>query len=204
MLEDVVIKFFGDFGVWVVVLVSSMLPLIELHGAVPLGIAQEIWGSGAMSIVGASLVAFIGSTLVGILLILLLTPILKLLKKNKKLAKIANSIEKLFNEKLCGLKGSESRKMLLLTLLIALPVPLFGIWTGAGILVFLGVKKWKSILCLTLGNLASAVLMALLCWLFYELIPFLLICMVIIIILMALWYVCLGIYALCHKHKKVV
>ena len=204
MFEETVIKFFGDFGVWVVVLISSMLPIIELRGAVPLGVAQEIWGNGAMSVWGATLVAFIGSCLVGILLIFLLSPVLKLLKKNKKLKKLALSVETVFNEKLGGIKGSEKRKLFLITLFIALPIPLFGIWTGAGLLAFLGIKKWKSIICLCVGNAISAIFIGLLCWLFLELIPLVLLCFAIMIILVLLWYVILGVYNFFAGRKKPV
>lgn len=201
MFEEQIISIFGGFGVWAVVFVCSALPLIEARIAIPLGCATTIWGSGAMSVWGATLVAFIGSTVVGVLIVLLLTPTMRLLKRSKKLNKLVVGIENFFQQKLVSTNGKSKKKtIILLTTLIALPIPLMGMYSGAGVCAFLKLKWWQSVLCVVAGNLIGCILIALLCSLLYEFIPMLLSMMIILLVLVLIYSIISWIFGL--KFKK--
>jgi uncharacterized membrane protein len=52
---------------------------------------------------------------------------------------------------------------LALTLFAAVPLPMFGTWTGAPIAVVFGMNFWRSLVCLFLGACIQAALVALAC-----------------------------------------
>lgn len=202
MLEEQIISFFGDFGVWVVVFVCACMPVIETRIAIPLGCATAVWGSGAMSVWGSTLVAFIGSTLVGILIVLIFPLVMKMLRKNKKMNNLSVKIESFFEQKFkTQNKKSSFKTLLFLTIFIALPVPLLGMYSGAGLCVFLKLKRWQSILALTVGNLINCILLALVCVIFYEFIPMLLTIMIIMLVLVAFWQMINFVYTKVQKKK---
>jgi len=193
MFEEQIITTFGDWSTWAVVFICAFLPIIEARVAIPLGCATAVWGSGAMSIFGASAIAFIASSLAGILIVLTLSPIMKKLRKKKKRKYLANKIETFFNNKINKLSKNKKRStfktILFLIIFIALPLPLMGVYSGAGIGVFLKLKWWQSFLAITVGNAISCLLIALTCWILYPFIPLLLTCLIIIILLIITWYI---------------
>ena len=66
----------------------SMLPVIEIHGALPLAMSTTFWGSGALSPVGAFFACLIGGTIVCFIAVLIFLPFRKLLEKIKICKKI--------------------------------------------------------------------------------------------------------------------
>jgi len=192
MFEEQIITTFGDWGTWAVVFICAFLPIIEARIAIPLGCATAIWGSGAMSIFGASAIAFVASSLAGFFIVLTLSPVMKQLRKKKKRKYLANKIETFFNNKISKLsknkKLSTFKTILFLIIFIALPLPLMGVYSGAGIGVFLKLKWWHNFLAIAVGNAISCLLIALTCWILYPFIPLLLTCLIIILVLMGCWY----------------
>ncbi len=205
MLEEQIVSIFGGFGAFVVVFICACLPIVETKVAIPLGCSTAVWGSLAMNVWASALVAFLASTLVGILIVLTLSPVLKILKKNKKFSKIAFKVEDFFESKLRGKKDSKVKAFWFLITFIALPMPLLGIYSGAGLCVFLKLKWWQSLIAVVVGNLINCILVALICVLLYEFIPLILTIFVILIILATLWKIIDAIYGRCLKksHKTI-
>lgn len=205
MFEEQIISTFGQWGVWAVVFVCALLPVIEARVAIPLGCATAVWGGGAMSVLGSSLVAFTASTIAGLLIIITLSPIMKKLRKGKKGKKIVGTIENFFADKVLRFskkkKHSSFKSMLWLTVFIALPVPLMGVYTGAGIGVFLKLKWWQNFLSIAVGNAFSCALIGLTCWVLYPFIPLLLTCLIIIVSLVIIWYLISLFWNLDYKRK---
>ena len=79
---------------YVATLFVSMFPLIELKGAIPIG--TGLFGLGLWETAG---IAYLGSTVISILIFFLLIPIFNLLKKIGFVRKIIEKIEMIFEEK---------------------------------------------------------------------------------------------------------
>ena len=166
-ITDAVINFLQSITdrSYLIVLLAAMIPLIELKGAIPVGVSlgMNIWQSAGF--------AYLGSTLVVIPVFFLLIPIFALLKKipfvrsfiNKLEAMLKGKAEKMA-EKSKGNAEEVTRRMLMIGLFIfvAIPLPVTGVWTGTAIAVFLGMRFRDSILPLALGNLVAGTLVTLL------------------------------------------
>ena len=59
-------------------------------------------------------------------------------------------------------------KLLGVFLFVAVPLPLTGVWTGTAIAVFLGLKKWQTILAAFAGNTVAGVIILLVSEVFFE------------------------------------
>ena len=150
---------------WLIVFLSAMIPLIELKGAIPVGVSlgMNIWQSAGIS--------YLGSTLVVIPIFFLLIPIFALLKKIPFIKVFISKLEAMLKgkaEKMAkkseGNAENVARRILMIGLFIfvSIPLPVTGVWTGTAIAVFLGMKFKDSILPLALGNLVAGALITLL------------------------------------------
>lgn len=63
---------------------------------------------------------------------------------------------------------SLKRKLFIVYLFVALPLPLTGVWTGTALAVFLGLKFRYALPCIALGNLTAGVIISVLAELFYK------------------------------------
>ncbi len=148
-------------------LVMSLIPLIELKGAIVY--AQ----SAGIGVVLSLLLAWVGSTVISIPFFWLLRPILNLLKRIKFVKKFALKLEGYFEKKSIDALEKEQTKQkkkrsadfikaLSVFIFVAIPLPMTGVWTGTAIAVFLNLKFKKSILPIALGNLVAGILISLL------------------------------------------
>ncbi|MDE6276396.1 MAG: small multi-drug export protein [Clostridia bacterium] len=148
----------------------SMIPIVELRGAIPAAITM-----GLKPLVAFAL-AWAGSALVSPILLLILRPVLNWMKKYKIFASLAQAVEDGFkgkamkvigkeaNSQLTGeeLKKLERKKMLGVYLFVAFPIPLTGVWTGSAIATFIDIPFWKAMLMVWLGNLTAGAIVTLL------------------------------------------
>lgn len=152
----------------VITIIISMFPLIELKGAIPIGILM------GENLVTSATLAYIGSTSISLLLFFFLIPIFNLLKKIKFIKKVVDKIEAMLKQKAEKLASKNDSadvtkyKMLSLALFIfvAVPFPVTGVWTGTAIAVFLNLPFKYSVLPLILGNLVAGILITLLTLIF--------------------------------------
>ena len=134
------------------VLFISMVPVIELRGAIPVGFALglPIWLCFILAVVGNFLpVPFI---------LLFIRKILSWMKTVKHLDKIALWLEKKaqkHSDKV--MKGVASG----LFLFVAIPLPGTGAWTGALVASLFNFPKLKSLLAITIGVLGCGILVSL-------------------------------------------
>lgn len=180
------------------VLIISAFPLIELKGAIPIGLKAgiDLWQS--------ALLGYFGSTLVAIPLFFLLIPIFNLLKKIKFIKKLVQKIEGVFYNKARKLaenahkkrKGEtniskeesdiQTKKVLQKALLIfvAVPFPVTGIWTGTAMAVFLNFDFKRAISAIALGNLIAGSIITLLTYFFSAYVDLIITVLLIIAIIM--------------------
>lgn len=129
------------------VFVLSMLPVIELRGAIPVGFAFkfELWETLLLSIVG--------NILIIPFIILLFARIMLLMKKFSFTRKIALSIESRTQRKS---QKVENLIFFGLMMFVAIPLPGTGAWTASMIAGLLQIKIRKAFIPIALGVLIAA------------------------------------------------
>ncbi len=153
---------FGD-NVILGTILLSIIPLIELRGAIPFATSPALWGELALSPWNALLWALLGSTLVVPLLAAVFLPIIRWLKSTKAFAKLANWIEKYFLTKGKNVTSVDStnaakkywKKMLLIFLFVAVPLPLTGVYTGTCIALLSGMDYLSTCIAVMTGNVIA-------------------------------------------------
>ena len=133
-------------------LFTAMLPILEIRGAIPVGVAAGLdpWTAFA--------VGFIGNMIPVPFLILLTRRILNLMKKHNILTRFTSWLEH---------KGSEKAKQVQmysfwgLFILVAIPLPGTGAWTGALVASLCGLPKRYAIPTILLGVMTAGVIMSL-------------------------------------------
>lgn len=136
-----------------IVVFTGMLPVLELRGAIPLGISMGMnpWHAAVLGIIGATIpVPFI---------LLLLRPILFSFEKSKWGTKISIWIKKHITGQ--NTKIGRYRKIGLF-IFVAIPLPTTGAWTGAGFAALMDMKIIDSLLYIFLGNCCAAIIMMIL------------------------------------------
>ncbi len=139
------------FANYVYVLIISMLPIIELRGAIPVAFAL------GLPPVPSFLVAIVGNLIPIPFILLLIRKVCEWMKTINGLKKIPLYLEakvKKNKEKVTkyGKLG--------LFLFVAIPLPGTGAWTGALIASFLNFKFKDSIIAITAGVLTAGLIMA--------------------------------------------
>ena len=156
---------------YLIVFLVSMIPLIELKGAIPIGAKL------GLGLVESSALAYLGSTVIVLCVFFLIKYVFNLLKKIGFIKKLVLKIEYVINKKAQKLaKGSDGKaeevknKIIFWGLLtfVAIPLPLTGVWTGTAIAVFLNMRFLPSAIALCVGNLISGAIITLLTFLFKE------------------------------------
>lgn len=134
------------------VFLISMVPVVELRGAIPIGVAMGLdpWLTFAVAVIGNCLpVPFI---------LLFIRAILRWMKTTKHLAGIANWLE--------AKAEKNSGKVLKyatfgLFLFVAIPFPGTGAWTGSLIAALFDMRRRYAIPSVFLGVIAAGVVMTL-------------------------------------------
>ncbi len=138
------------------VFLTSMLPIIELRGALPMAInlLHIAWPK-------AFLISFIGNLIPVPFILLLLGPVVSILSKIKPLG---NFFQWLFERtRRKGSKVIEKYEEIGLLAFVAIPLPGTGAWTGALIAFLFGLDFKKSALVITIGVFIAGVIVTCLC-----------------------------------------
>ena len=149
------------------ILVVSTLPVIELRGAIPLAICgYDIAWYVALPI------CFLGNLIPVPFIILFLGPIANLIGKVAILKKITDKVFERTRRKSNAIERSE---MLGLVLLVAIPLPGTGAWTGSIAAFLVGMPLRKAFPPIMLGVLIAGIIVTILSvlglevwWLFFD------------------------------------
>lgn len=135
------------------VICTAMVPIIELRGAIPIGVGM------GLSPVHAAVLGVIGSSIPVPFILFFLRPILNLFYRTSFGTKIANYITRHITS-----KDSKIKKYRFwgLYLFVAVPLPTTGAWTGSGAAVLMDMRIRDAMLAIFLGNCTAAVIMMLL------------------------------------------
>jgi uncharacterized membrane protein len=154
-MKEIIADFFLEtVGKELCVFFCSMLPIIELRGAIPLGAAFGLpWWQNY-------LIAVAGNMLPIPIILLFVKSVLNWMAKCR--VKLFNKIANKMFEKAEKNRGKiEKYAFWGLTLFVAIPLPATGAWTGTLVAALFDMKFWKSILAALIGVLIAGVVMTL-------------------------------------------
>ena len=154
MVEAIEHFFLETVGEELCVFFCSMIPIIELRGAIPLGAGLGLpwWQSFFLSVVGN----------------MLPVPIILLFVK-KVLAFMAASKIKFFNKVATFVyaKAEKNRAKIEkysfwgVAIFVGIPLPMTGAWTGTLVASIIDMKFWKAVLSALIGVLGAGVIITL-------------------------------------------
>ncbi len=177
MIGEYIKILFGN-NVALAVILMSMIPLIEIKGAIPFGVSVYLWGEYSLSTWQSFILSILGGIIITTLLVIIFRPIYSKLKSKKFFKKIidfftsdinktANRINE--NEKEIELKDNRKsfiKKMFAIILFVAIPVPGTGVYTGTVLAILLKFNIWQTILFVTIGNIITGIIITTICVVF--------------------------------------
>jgi uncharacterized membrane protein len=152
MVEAIQTFFLETVGKELCVFFCSMIPIIELRGAIPLGFALGLpwWQSYALSVLGNMLpVPFI---------LLLIKGMIGWMSRSKInfFNKVANFLLRKVEKKRDKI---EKYSFWGVALFVGVPLPVTGAWTGSLVAAMIDMKFWKALLSAFIGVLIAGVIM---------------------------------------------
>lgn len=154
-MGEIIKEFFLEIvGKELCVFFCSMLPVIELRGAIPMAFALGLpWWQ-------AYLISVLGNLLPVPFILLLINLVIKWMSSSKVtfFNKIANFLLKKVEK---NRERIEKYSFWGLFLFVAIPLPMTGAWTGSLVAAVVGVKPLKAFLSALLGVLLAGVIVTL-------------------------------------------
>ena len=141
-------------GEFVMTMLVSMLPVVELRGGIPFGAAM------GLSVPLAALASVIGNMLPIPVLIMFTSRVFQWLKR--KIPKLNKIIVALENRAESKRSMVEKYRFWGLLILVAIPLPGTGAWTGALVAAVMGMNLKKSLPAIFFGVIAAAIIVSLL------------------------------------------
>lgn len=132
-----------------------MVPLIEQRGAIPVGILGYNFNPWLVA-----LVSLVGSFIPAPFIYFFFNKILDWMKTVKQFKKFTDFVDKKIQK---GSKKLEKYKEIGLISFVGIPLPTTGLWTGTAVAAFLGLDFKKSMVCVFLGGIISAVIITTIC-----------------------------------------
>lgn len=129
-------------------LLASTLPVIELRGGIPFGMAL------GLAPLDSFFFAFLGSLLPAPFILLLIRPVLKRLSH----LRFGVWLDRKLHIKATAHSGKVKRYGWLgLAIFVAVPLPGTGVWTGSLIATFLDIRFMKAFPAIAVGNLIAGI-----------------------------------------------
>ena len=152
-MTESIISFFNESPMWIkdlITFVVSMLPIVELRGAVPIGVALGInsWKLYILAVIGNMLpIPFV---------LLLARPVINFCLTNRYFKRIGSWLQSKVNK--------NSDKIVKygtwgLMLFVAIPLPGTGAWTGALVAALLDLRLKKAVPSILLGVMIAGIIM---------------------------------------------
>ena len=131
------------------VLLVAMIPVVELRGAIPFGVTRE-----GLPLFGTIVAAVIGNMIPVPFIILFIRPVFEWMKKKSRFyRKIAEKMEEKAEKKAETIKKYE---LFGLFLLVAIPLPGTGAWTGALVAALFDIRLKHAVPVIFIGVVIAA------------------------------------------------
>ncbi|MCI8397639.1 MAG: small multi-drug export protein [Clostridia bacterium] len=131
-----------------------MIPIIELRGAIPIGVITF-----HLSYFEAFIISFIGNILPVYFIVKFIRPIFDLLGKIKILKKIIDWATEKATKKISESEKLKKATLLGVFLFVAIPVPGTGAWMGSLIANFLDLEAKKAVPVIVAGVFTAGIIM---------------------------------------------
>lgn len=142
----------ADVGKYFATFIISMIPVIELRGAIPIGVGLGLSHAEAMGI------SIIGNMLPVPFIILFIRPIFRwMTRKSGKLARLAEKLEAKAEGKWDKIHRYQ---FFALTIFVAIPLPGTGAWSGALIAAVMNMRLRNALPSILLGVLIAGILVS--------------------------------------------
>ncbi len=151
LVQGIIDALSGSFGKEAIVFIISMIPILELRGA--LLVAGPLLG---VPVARAIPLSVIGNIIPVPFILLLITPIFNWMKGTKKLRPL---VDKLETKAMSKSDKIEKYEFWGLVLFVGIPLPGTGAWTGSLIAALLGIKFKKAFPAVVLGICMATVIM---------------------------------------------
>lgn len=140
----------ADLGAYFVTLIVSMIPVIELRGAIPLGVGLGLSHFDAMW------VSMVGNMLPVPFIILFIRPIFKwMTRKSEKLGRVVEKLEARAEGKWDKV---HKYQFFGLAVFVGIPLPGTGAWTGALIAAVMDMRMRSALPSIALGVVMAGLL----------------------------------------------
>ena len=207
-ISQFLVNVFND-NVVLATIIISMIPLIELKGAIPFAMSKSFWGGNALSAWQSLLCSFLGGVVVTIIIAVIFKPVYNWLKDKKFFKSIINFFTESAFKKTSKLEEKQNKEMsenkktlikiLTVLLFVAIPVPGTGVYTGTVLAILLGLNFGLTLITVTIGNFIAGLIIMFICSIFPE---FTSIIMLIFIVLIILFLAYRTIVHFINKKKK--
>ena len=147
-------KLLNFLSIELTVLLTAALPVIELRGAIPVGISL------GLTPIHATILSFIGSMIPVPFILFTIRPIFNYLKTTRTFKKLVHKI----TDKSMNNNSGKIQKYGVwgLILIVAIPIPGTGVWSGSLVAALLNIRfKW-AFPAILVGNLIAGILIMLL------------------------------------------
>ena len=168
-------------GAPLAVILLSIIPIAEARFAIPFGISMGLNPGEAFGY------AFLGSSLMSPILLIVFIPIINALAKTKVFSKLGKFLYDKFEKKSRSLadtvseaeqKSADGKKLKITksdlkkmggtALFVAVPLPLTGVWTGSAVASILKIGFVKSLIGVLVGNAVACGIITLISFLFKD------------------------------------
>lgn len=155
-MTQAIINFFGFMPPWLQLIIISMIPVVELRGAIPWGIFILHY-----PFLLTYILCLIGSMIPAPFILLFVQSILSWMKKTKSLRRFALWLDKKADK---GSKKIAQYKFWGLLIFVAIPLPGTGVWTGALAASIMEMKFRNAMLSIFGGAVIAGLIISLLCY----------------------------------------
>lgn len=196
----------SSLGAPLTVLLLSLIPIAEARFAIPFGISM---GLSPMEAFGW---AFLGSSLMAPILLIVFIPIINALSKTKLFSKLGKFLYDKFEKKSRSLADttestiaeqsgdsphkkkfvvtkSDLKKMGGTALFVAVPLPLTGVWTGSAVASIVKIGFVKGLIGVIVGNAVACAIITLISFLFRDYVSWITLAFFIIAVLVVLFLI---------------
>ena len=159
IIEAIKSFFLETVGKELCVFFCSMIPIIELRGAIPMGAAFNAT-IGGMPWYLTYVLSVLGNMVPVPFILLLIKKVIEWMSRSK--VKFFNKIANFLLNKVEKKRGKIEKFALWgVCLFVAVPLPVTGAWTGSLVAAMIDMKPWKAFLSCLIGVMISGTIMTL-------------------------------------------
>lgn len=152
-MDSIARELLNIFSKEFVVMLTAALPIIELRGAIPVGISL------GFSPIHSAIISFIGSMIPVPFILFTIRPIFNYMKRTKLFRGV---VDKLTNKSMGKSENIQKYGAWGLLIFVAIPLPGTGVWSGSLIAALLNMRfKW-AFPAILVGNLIAGIIVMLL------------------------------------------